>query len=151
MNLPSASMTNLQNTAKTTYKTDETITITNQEFVAALFGNPTGDTRPVIVSFAGNPKNVAKKSWSGKGVDFVSPLPTTMNNNYLTLSDYNPDETGQYRRTKSQFNALHAIMLDDIGTKVDREKLILPHGCSKLRPAIIRPDTFLLNPSMKLP
>lgn len=44
-------------------------------------------------------------------------------NNYFSLAVFLPDDAGQYRRQKMRFHALHAIMLDDVGTKVAMEKL----------------------------
>ena len=47
-------------------------------------------------------------------------------NNYFSLAVFRPDEAGQYRRQKARFQALHAVMLDDVGSKVAMERLTLP-------------------------
>ena len=47
-------------------------------------------------------------------------------NNYFSLAVFRPDEAGQYRRQKARFQALHAVMLDDVGSKVPMERLTLP-------------------------
>ncbi len=47
-------------------------------------------------------------------------------NNYFGLAVFRPDEAGHYRRQKTRFQALHAVMLDDIGTKVAEERVTLP-------------------------
>ena len=47
-------------------------------------------------------------------------------NTYVSLAVFQADEGGQYRRQKARFDALHAVMLDDVGTKVAMERLTLP-------------------------
>jgi len=39
---------------------------------------------------------------------------------------FKPDDAGQYRRRKSHFQGLYALMLDDIGSKASMERLTLP-------------------------
>lgn len=108
------------------YKTDETYSVTNHDFLSALFKDTPADIRPVIVSFLGNPQTVTKSLWFGHGWKPETPTTAEGNNNYFSLSAYRPDETGTYRRRKAQFHALHAVMLDDIGGKIDRERLTMP-------------------------
>lgn len=111
-----------------TDKTDKTDWVSNQGFMLAVFGESTSDCRPLIVSFAGNPAQVHKSAWFGK--PWVSNevtafrLPATANN-YFSLAVFRPDETGGYRRQKSRFAGLYAVMLDDVGSKVDMERLTL--------------------------
>ena len=99
--------------------------ITNDDFIAGIFGELTL-VRPITVSFKGNPGTVNKSSWSGKPyIGFKTSLPSEANN-YLSFATYTANDEGQYRRTKDQFAALHAIMLDDIGVKVPVDKIMLP-------------------------
>ena len=107
-----------------TGKTDKTDVVSNNEFLRVVFSGETNGSRPVVVSFRGNPGAVCAKDWSGKpwsGDD----LPVDANN-YFSLGTFRPDESGKYRRIKSRFHALHAVMLDDVGSKVPRERLTLP-------------------------
>ena len=87
------------------------------------------DARPVVVSFEGNPVSVAPKVWFGRPwqgtPDFDVSLPASANN-YFSLAVFRPDEAGHFRRQKARFQALYAVMLDDIGTKVAMERLTLP-------------------------
>lgn len=112
-------------------KTDEsgeTESISNDEFLLTVFGDDTGDTRPVVVSFRGNPANVSPGSWAGSawhGKAAKLSLPGDANN-YFSLAAFGPDGAGRHRRLKACFRALHAIMLDDLGTKVAMERLTLP-------------------------
>ena len=87
------------------------------------------DARPVVVSFEGNPASVPAKVWFGRpwqGKPEVSTSLPASANNYFSLAVFRPDEAGQFRRQKARFHALHAVMLDDVGTKVAMERLTLP-------------------------
>ena len=109
--------------------TDTTYALSNGEFLLAVFGDDPADARPVVVGFEGNPANVAAKVWFGRPwqgeSELASSLPASANN-YFSLAVFRPDEAGQYRRQKARFQALYAVMLDDVGTKVAMERLTLP-------------------------
>ncbi|MEN8136174.1 MAG: hypothetical protein ABFS18_11660 [Thermodesulfobacteriota bacterium] len=111
-----------------TDKTDETYSVGNDEFLRAVFGGELAETRPVLVSFNGNPMSMPGKAWFGRpwmdNSDMATELPVAANN-YFSLSVFRPDEAGQYRRVKARFQALHAVMLDDVGSKVPMERLTL--------------------------
>ncbi len=115
--------------AMETGTTAETHDVTNTEFLLAVFGANLGDARPIVVSFEGSPGSVPNKCWSGlpwqseSGI-FLS-LPANANN-YFSLATFRPDAVGRFRRRKAHFHALHAVMLDDIGSKVAAERLTLP-------------------------
>ena len=112
-----------------TDKTDETYIVGNGEFLLAVFGDELTDARPVLVSFDGDPASVPNRSWFGypwQGTpEMSSSLPASANN-YFSLAAFRPDEAVKYRRQKARFHALHAVMLDDLGTKVAMERLTLP-------------------------
>ena len=109
--------------------TDETYAVGNGEFLRTVFGAAPVDARPVVVSFDGNPTKVPAKAWFGRAwqaePEAASRLPASANN-YFSLAVFRPDDSGQYRRQKARFAALHAVMLDDVGTKVAIERLTLP-------------------------
>jgi hypothetical protein len=112
-----------------TDETDKTYFVSNGAFLSAVFSDELGDTRPVVVSFVGNPTCASTSAWIGNAwhgnADGSSAgLPETANN-YFSLAAFRSDEAGKFRRRKSQFQALHAIMLDDVGTKVKLERLTL--------------------------
>ncbi len=48
-----------------TRETEETDTPTNGQFLRTLFGDGGSEHRPVVVSFHGNPAEVAKSAWFG--------------------------------------------------------------------------------------
>lgn len=118
-------MTNFSNAANVTDKTDKTIIITNDEFLEAIFENSDADARPIIASFPGHPKNGTWTGYPWQPNDPVVVLPNK-NNNYFTLASFNPNKNGKYKRQKALFCGLHAVFLDDIGTKVDLDRINLP-------------------------
>ena len=112
-----------------TGKTDETDFVGNQEFLRTVFGGELGRARPVVVSFKGDPRTVPKKVWFGRPWQGSSARPSDLPadaNNYFSLAVFRPDEAGKYRRQKARFQALYAVMLDDVGSKVPTERLTLP-------------------------
>jgi hypothetical protein len=107
-----------------TDETNKTDIVSNNDFLRAIYGSAISGTCPVVVSFKGNPGTVPAKRWSGNcwpGADLSADA-----NNYFSLAMFRPDESGKYRRIKSRFCALHAVMLDDVGSKVPHERLTLP-------------------------
>ncbi len=111
-----------------TGKTDETDLVNNEAFLAEVFGLELADARPLFISFKGNPLTVSKSAWFGRpwksGSDMASALPAVANN-YFSLAVFRPDEAGQYRRRKAHFEALYAVMLDDVGSKVSMDRMTL--------------------------
>ena len=114
--------------ATKTDETDETDLVGNGEFLLAVFGGELRGAAPVLVSFDGNPTNVPGKAWSGwpwQGtLDVSTSLPASANN-FFSLAVFRPDDAGKFRRLNARFQALHAVMLDDLGTKVAMERLTL--------------------------
>ena len=107
-----------------TDETDETVLITNEDFLGEVFRDGNSEASPVVVSFVGKP--ASDGSWVGSpwrlGSDASSGLPPT-GNNYFSLANFKPDDEGKIRRRMANFQALHALMLDDVGTKVEMERL----------------------------
>src|SRR5690606_3725863 len=106
---------------------NKTNTVNNIDFLRSVFGNESNDAHPLVVSFKGDPRKVDQKYWFSKAwINNTSSIVLTPDsNNYFSLAKYRPDEKGQYRRKKTQFCTLHAVMLDDIGTKVPIERITL--------------------------
>ena len=112
-----------------TDKTSESDSVSNAEFLTCVFGDNLGEVRPIFVSFAGDPTRVSKAAWFGSPWTVTTDTNTVLEddaNNYFSLAVFRPDEAGQYRRQKARFVALHAVMLDDIGSKVAMDRLTLP-------------------------
>jgi hypothetical protein len=110
-----------------TDKNDKTDLVSNQAFLQIVFGEELDDVRPIVVSFSGSPTGVDNKSWFGRPwhAETEADLQKPDRNNYFSLAMFRPDETGSYRRQKSRFVALCAVMLDDIGIKVAMDRLTL--------------------------
>lgn len=108
-------------------KSDKTVKVSNDDFLNAIFSDNLSNNRPILVSFKGNPTTVPKQKWYGRAwnSDLAIAFPDDANN-YFSLACFKPNDIGEYRRIKSQFCSLHAVMLDDIGTKVPMERLTLP-------------------------
>lgn len=116
----------IQSDKSDTTDTNRNTIKSNTDFMVEIFGPIKDPTRPIIVSFPGNPSKVPTGYWAGKVWDPALPdLPRT-NNNYFSLSTFHPNDQGEYRRKKVQFSACYAIMLDDIGTKIPMDRLTLP-------------------------
>jgi hypothetical protein len=121
MNAP---LTLFANEPVETGKTDKTDMLSNNEFLQAVFGSLSDEVCPVLVSFVGHPGKVTSSSWRGFPWHGEAHPPAD-HNNYFSLATFRPDEAGRYRRQKARFQALHAVMLDDVGTKVAEERLTL--------------------------
>ncbi|MBU0673014.1 MAG: RepB family DNA primase [Proteobacteria bacterium] len=133
-----------------TDKTDETDLVGNGQFLKVVFGDEPEDARPVLVSFSGNPTNVAAKGWFGRpwpdSYDVNIELPAD-SNNYFSLAVFMPDEAGVFRRQKTRFHALHAVMLDDVGSKVPNERLtLLPSWLLETSPGNYQAGYLLSEP-----
>ena len=104
-----------------TDKTSETYQISNDDFLRTIFSDLEEGTFPALVGFRGHPKD---GNWSSRpwvlGEQFDSGA-----NNYFSLAAFRRDEDGGFRRRKKSFSDLYAIMLDDVGTKVPRNRLTL--------------------------
>ncbi|GJL73973.1 DNA-primase RepB domain-containing protein [Nitrosomonas sp.] len=118
---------NLETTANKTDKTDKTdfSKISNTEFIDGIFGKITDSTRPVVVSFSGNPGKVRSNAWFGEPYVAGKTLFPGKQNNYTSFATYNANDDGNYRRQKKHFVALYAIMLDDVGVKVEADRITL--------------------------
>ncbi|MBS1190041.1 MAG: uncharacterized protein H6R10_1833 [Rhodocyclaceae bacterium] len=115
-----------------TDKTGEIDSVTNGEFLHAVFDDELdnlADVRPVVVSFTGSPTSAPSKVWFGKpwqdAAEASATLPASANN-FFSLAVFRPDDAGQVRRQKAYFHALHAVMLDDVGSKVAMDRLTVP-------------------------
>jgi hypothetical protein len=100
--------------------------IDNAEFLTLFFGNVADGARPWVTSFAHAPCDSDRRDWAGWPVRRPSDIPVGAGNNFVTVSSYLPAEDGRYNRRKANFAATHAVMVDDIGTKVAESAIALP-------------------------
>lgn len=115
-------LTDLVHPPKITGITGITDTISNADFLRAVHHATPEGARYGVVSFPGNPSSAPRSAWNATPAG--SELPDRANN-YFTVASYYNDESGGFRRTKKTFAALAAIVLDDVGTKIDAERVSL--------------------------
>ena len=95
---------------------------TNTEILTTLFQLMPEDERAVLCTVGGDPNKA--EQWPGIAWRQGSKCPLHANaNNYAAVSGFYANEHGSYRRRKDQFAGLYALMVDDIGTKVDKHKI----------------------------
>ncbi len=98
--------------------TGETVSLGNADFIEAVFRDLPEGAHPLVISFGGDPDR--QKSWP------AWPWPAALpahHNNFFALGSYYPGEDGVVRRRKTHFAALHAVLLDDLGTKASLDRL----------------------------
>lgn len=100
-----------------TAATDFTV-ITNDAFLAEIFGATFDVERPLVCSIAGDPEN---KSWAPQA--WPCDTSNAELNWYLAPAVFVPNEQGRYRAQKRLGRGVYAVMLDDIGTKVPAARL----------------------------
>lgn len=95
-----------------------------QRLLEALFPAMPEDERAVLCGFRGDPNAATPASWKpwawrpGRGID-LDPH----GNGYVCVATVHRNDRGQWRRRKENFAAAWALMVDDVGTKVDRDKV----------------------------
>ena len=92
--------------------------ITNDEFLASIFGRRFSDAFPLVCHKPGDPD---AGGWSAR------PWPCATQNTglnwYCLPALFRTEDSGRYRAVKDLAVAIHALMLDDIGTKVKPDSL----------------------------
>lgn len=106
-------------------KTCDTCNICNDDFLHEVFQSLPDQAQLMVVAFSGDPRSVKGSAWNASSWQ-AGRVMTGSANNYFALSSYYPSEDGKIQRKKSRFAALHAVMLDDLGTKVPLDRMILP-------------------------
>lgn len=110
-----------------------------KDFLNALCPSLPEDERLIVCGFPGNPNDVPGNAWRPRGWTPGAKLPLSSAwNAYVTIASFREAADGTWRRRGELFAAGRAIMVDDIGTKVDAAIVDLPPS------AIIEtsPDNF---------
>lgn len=103
--------------------------VNNLGFIAHAFYKAGPDEAPWVTGFPGDPGAVDHTMWGGRS---AIPLPHFIrdsNNNYIAVSAFKRASDGRYRRRKDCFAGMYIVMIDDVGTKVAFDKLVLPPTC----------------------
>ena len=114
-------------------------TVSNTEFLRAMFKDLPKDAAAITCGFDGDPNDdegERKWKWSGKPWRPSAGVFGTLRamqhlraetNNYLAVSSFRTDpEDGKYKRRKALFMQMHGVMVDDVGTKVPKNRIALP-------------------------
>jgi hypothetical protein len=123
------------------------IKVTNRSFVEALFEKMAPSTCATLHSFSGDPSKDGR--WKAMPWRLGKILPTLnpFANNYVCVSSFNPTIEGQYYRRKVLFSALHAVMIDDLGTKLPMSDLKMePTALIETSPGNFQAWLFLEEP-----
>lgn len=93
--------------------------VSNSDVLQALFHRMPGQHRAILCSVEADPNDADKRAWQGIPWELGARCPLLPSrNNYVAISSFQPDEDGRWRRRKAGFGALHAVMIDDLGTKL---------------------------------
>lgn len=93
-----------------------------------MFRNLAPDDRAILCSVTGDPSVAPGHAWGGVPWALGAHYPLlSQRNNYVAISSFRKVDD-RWRRRKDQFVGLHAIMIDDVGTKVPRSAI--PHDFS---------------------
>lgn len=102
----------------------------NREFIAHAFAGCTAHEAPWVAGFSGDVATAPHSVWFGAP---ALPLPQIIGsnrNNYVSVSTFTRNAEGQVRRRKDCWSGLWLVLLDDIGTKIDkRAALRLAPSC----------------------
>ncbi len=90
--------------------------VSNDEFLTAIFGNTFTSAYPLVCKKTGDPD---LGGWLPAKWPCITNLPEL--NWYALPSLYQPDDTGRYRAKKELAVSVHAVMVDDVGTKVSAD------------------------------
>jgi hypothetical protein len=91
--------------------------VSNDEFLRAIFGAVFDEAQPLVCKKLGDPD---VGGWKPTRWPCDTSNPSL---NWFTLpSLYRPDETGAYRAQRKLTVSVHAVMVDDVGTKVAADR-----------------------------
>ena len=91
--------------------------VNNIEFLNGIFGEEWGNAH--VTSFIQDPANIEKQedrmiAWGGGSASAKVKQFTPEQNQYFTISLFNPAEDGKARRRKALFDACFVIVVDDV-------------------------------------
>lgn len=101
--------------------------IDNLQFTGLFFANCPVGAAPWMTAFTSAPGDAHRGEWAGWPVLKDRDIPASpTRNNYVTVSTFKRGPDGRYRRRKALFAAMHTVMIDDIGTKIQESAIALP-------------------------
>jgi hypothetical protein len=91
--------------------------VSNDQFLTAIFGDTFGLAKPLVCKKSGDPD---ASGWSP--ICWPTDTSNEDQNWYAMPSLYMPEESGRYRARKQLAISVHAMMIDDVGTKVAADR-----------------------------
>lgn len=124
------------------------IAITNEDFIAHAFRKCGPNEAPWVTGFEGNPYSAKPHLWGGRPILRGMPWFVRSNhNNYVCVSTFVAAADGSWHRGKNYFSAMHVVMIDDIGTKIMTNKIVLkPSVLVETSPGNFQGWYFLAQP-----
>lgn len=95
-------------------------TPTNAAFIDAIFTDLPESAQPIITAKVGDPQVGV---WIAKSAAEVGVICTAERNTYVNCASFRLGDDGSLAARKDQAVAYHALVLDDVGTKIDRALL----------------------------
>ena len=93
----------------------------NEAFLADLARGLASDERLILCGFPGDPYAAGPAAWRPRPWKVGAEVPFgPLDNAYVTVGAFKRATDGTYRRRTETFTAGLALMVDDVGTKVDR-------------------------------
>jgi hypothetical protein len=102
-------------------KSLNTSKISNQDFIDSIFNKSQEGISALICAKPGNPE---KGGWKAHPASEVSKRCLDSTNNFFNCSTFQVSEDGNVNAKKENFSACHALVLDDVGTKIAAEPLV---------------------------
>lgn len=93
------------------------IELANPAFLSAIFTDLPEGAQPLVTGKAGDPQT---GGWMPHGADQIERVCSADRNTYFNCASFLPGEDGTLAARKESAAAYHALVLDDVGTKVDR-------------------------------
>ncbi len=95
-----------------------------EKFLNALGNQLPEDERLILCGFKGDPNEAPTNAWRPRPWKVGSEIPfTSRYNAYVTVASFGRAPDSGYRRRRDTFKAGLALMVDDVGTKVDPSKV----------------------------
>lgn len=90
-----------------------------EKFLNALASNLLEQERLILIAFRGDPDDAPTHAWRPRPWKPGNEIPFSAKNNaYSTVASFGKVADGGFRRRKDSFKAGHALLIDDVRTKV---------------------------------
>ncbi|WP_185928621.1 MULTISPECIES: DNA-primase RepB domain-containing protein [Sphingomonadaceae] len=120
---------------------------TNADFCQAIFSDLSAGGTPLITAKTGDP---SQGGWTPRPGSEIDRICQPSANTYFNCASFKPDGDDTWAAKKEQAVAYHAVVLDDVGTKVAREAIpdIVPTWELETSPGNFQVG-FKLNPPLQ--